>query len=170
MDPSISVEMTDSDIGQDLHCQPSKSVDLKSILEAHKDEDCLAPYGCYICQRRFTMIESAITHMETVHTNIVWQTEALKQGMLILPQSGAMQGMITDCSGPLPTSSSVCELNVSVVSVASSSGPVKGSFEDSSLAVEGNVHSNRNWFKELEESFMVSMFLYIWNEISENPT
>ena len=116
------------------------------------------------------MIESAITHMETVHTNIVWQTEALKQGMLILPQSGAMQGMITDRSGPLPTSSSVCELNVSVVSVASSSGSVKGSFEDSSLAVEGNVHSNRNWFKELEESFMVSMFLYIWNEISVNPT
>ena len=52
-------------------------------------------------------------------------------------------------------------------SVASSSGSVKGSFEDSSSAVEGSVHSNRNWFKELEESFMVSMSLYIFVQLNK---
>ena len=165
MDPNITVEIKDSDNDQDLHCQPSKRVDIEHVLEANKDEDCLAPYGCFICQRRFNILESAKNHMETAHTNIVWQAEALKQGQLILPQSGTLQEMISDSYDPVLTSSSVCELNVSVVSVASSSGSVKGSFEDSSSAVAGSVHSNRNWFKELEESFMVSMSLYICNEI-----
>ena len=172
MDPNIRVEITntvsDSEVGQDLHCQQLKSVDIESVLETHKDEDSLAPYGCYICQRRFTILESAKKHMETVHTDIVWQADALKQGMLILPQSGTMQEMSSDDFDQVPASSSVCELNLSVVSVASSSGSVKGSFEDSNLAVEGNVHSNRNWFKELEESFMVSVRLFItsWNEVN----
>ena len=140
-------------------------MDIAYVLEANKDEDCLAPYGCYICQRRFTILESAIKHMESAHTNIVWQAEALKQGKLILPQSGTLQELINDSCDLVPSSSSVCEMNVSVVSVASSSGSVKGSFEDTSSIVEGSVHSNRNWFKELEESFMVSMSLYICSEI-----
>lgn len=83
--------------------------------------------------------------MEAAHSD--WQTAAIRLGRFGEDKKHSGEDMNANAS-LLSDTSSVCDLDKSQ-DVSSGSGNV------------GNVHGNRNWFAEMEASFMVRMFLTI---------
>ena len=119
----------------------------------------IAPYSCFLCNNKFNILSFAVTHVETSHPD--WQTKycdppsyELSQVLESSPSSGpqASVGLREASATPIAglTSSSQA-IGEEAPNLILDTRPAE------SEKLGGTVHNKKNWFSELEESFMVNI-------------
>ena len=118
----------------------------------------LAPYSCFLCNKKYTTLPIAVAHVETAHPD--WQSK-------YCDPPGYEFGLVPGSSPSIAqTSVGLREAAATPTAGLTSSSQAIGEAPNLNLDTRpagneklgGTVHNKKkNWFSEMEESFMVNI-------------